>query len=51
LTTLEKRRLRGDPIETFKILTAREENDKQEFFESSDNAFSLRGHKYKTAVE
>jgi len=31
LTTLEKRRLRGDLIETFKIMTAREKIDKHEF--------------------
>jgi len=51
LTTLEKRRLRGDLIEAFKIMTAREKIDKHEFFESSNNAYSLRGHKYKIAVQ
>ena len=35
--TLEKRRLRGDLIETFKIITGREKVDKHEFFEISNN--------------
>ena len=51
LTTLEKRRLRGDLIEAFKIMTAREKIDKHEYFDSSNNAYSLRGHKYKIAVQ
>ena len=41
LTTLEKRRLRGDPIETFKIITGKEKVDKHEFFEISNNSHNL----------
>jgi len=33
LTSLEKRRIRGDLIETFKILTDREEISKQDLFD------------------
>jgi len=33
------------------IMTVREKIDKHEFFESSNNAYSLRGHKYKIVVE
>jgi len=33
LTTLEKRRVRGDLIETFKILTTRERVKKEDFFQ------------------
>jgi len=51
LTTPEKRLLRGDLIETLKIMTAREKIDKHEFFESSNNAYSSRGHEYKIAVQ
>jgi len=32
LTTLERRRIRGDLIETFKILTDIEKVDKEQFF-------------------
>jgi len=32
LTTLEKRRVRGDLIETYNILTARERVKKEDFF-------------------
>ena len=51
LTTLEKRRLRGDLIETFKIITGREKVDKREFFEISNNTHNLRGHQYKLSVK
>jgi len=51
LATLEKRRLRGDLIETFKIITGREKVDKHEFFEISNNTHNLRGHQYKLSVK
>jgi len=50
LTTLEKRRLRGDLIETFKIITGKEKVDKHEFFAISNNSHNLRGHQYKISV-
>ena len=46
LTTLEKRRERGDLIETFKIVTGRDRIPAQKLFEFSDNK-RTRGHSYK----
>ena len=51
LTTLEKRRLRGDLIEAFKIITGRRKVDKHDFFEISNNTHYLRGHRYKISVK
>lgn len=45
LTTLETRRLRGDMIETFKILKGFEHIEGSKFFRLSDT--SLRGHSFK----
>ena len=42
--SLERRRLRGDLIETFKILTGREHIDSSNFFELSETTSGLRGH-------
>ena len=50
LTTLERRRCRGDLIETFKILTNRENIDSQQFFHSTDTGHNLRGHSMKLEV-
>ena len=41
LTTLERRRIRGDLIETFKILTGIEKVDMEHFFEFSDTGYNL----------
>src|SRR5688572_13963088 len=46
LTTLEKRRDRGDLIETFKIVTGRDKIPAQKLFEFSVNR-RTRGHSYK----
>jgi len=46
LLSLENRRLRGDLIEVFKILTDRENVDKNEFFTLSEFSY-LRGHSLK----
>src|SRR5258706_15156454 len=51
LTTLEKRRIRGDLIETFKIVTGAENVDVQNFFEFAQGTHVLRGHKYKFFVK
>jgi len=45
--SLERRRLRGDLIETFKILTGRERIDSSKFFELSETTSGLRGHSLK----
>jgi len=47
LTTLEKKRLRGDLIETYKILSGKESIDSAKFFTLSDGLHNLRGHGYK----
>ena len=46
LTTLEKRRIRGDLIETFKIVTNRENIDSRQFFTVRESLHELRGHRY-----
>jgi len=45
LTTLETRRLRGDLIETFKILSGFSEVNREDFFDLSTN--HLRGQRLK----
>jgi len=47
LTTLEKRRLREDLIETYKIVTNKESIDSAQFFEFTDTGHDLRGHSLK----
>ena len=47
LTTLEKRWLRGDLIETYKIVTNKENIDSAQFFEFTDTGHDLRGHSLK----
>ena len=51
ITTLEKRRVRGDLIQTFRILKGFENVDREEFFElDSNGGYSLRGHDLKLKV-
>jgi len=45
--SLERRRLRGDLIETFKILTGTENVNYSKFFELADVTSGLRGHSLK----
>jgi len=45
--SLERRRLHGDLIETFKILTGREDVNYSKFFELADVTRGLRGHSLK----
>ena len=47
LTTLKTRRVRGDLIETFKILTGREKVNSELFFQLADRRNGLRGHTLK----
>ena len=51
LLPLEKRRLRGDLIETYKILTGLEDVDPADFFEFVNNGYDLRGHKFKLTIK
>jgi len=44
LTTLEARRVRGDLIETYKLLHNIEKVDYKQFFALTDNVHNLRGH-------
>ena len=50
LTTLQQRRLRGDLIEAYKILTGREGVDPESFFTMATSAGRLRGHRLKLYV-
>ena len=45
--TLEKRKQRGDLIETYKILSGKESIDSAKFFTLNDGLHNLRGHRYK----
>jgi len=47
LYSLQQRRLRGDMIETFKILTGKERVDSQSFFQLATASHNLRGHSLK----
>jgi len=47
LYSLQQRRLRGDMIETFTILTGKERVDSQSFFHLATDSHNLRGHSLK----
>ena len=49
--TLEKRRVRGDLIETFKIVTGTEKVRMEDFFATNNSNYNLRGHQFKMAVQ
>jgi len=51
LTTLQTRRVRGDLIEVFKIMTGREKINRDQFFHMSQNLHGLRGHSLKITKE
>ena len=42
-TTLEKRRIRGDLIETFKITKGREGIEREKFFKLACSGYNMRG--------
>ena len=50
LTTLQTRRLRGDLIETFKIITGKEQVNRETFFQMNRNVYDTRGHSFKLAT-
>jgi hypothetical protein len=47
LTTLQQRRLRGDLIETYKIMTGKEDIDRNQFFQLAPTEHDNRGHSLK----
>ena len=49
-TTLQKRRERGDLIETYKILSGLERVDSSQFFTLASTGYDLRGHSKKLLV-
>jgi len=51
LTTLERRRQRGDLIEAYKIMTGKEQVDSDHFFQKSNTNYNLRGHSMKMTVK
>jgi len=51
LTTLKERRIRGDLIETFKIMTGKESVDRSQFFQLSTCEYQLRGHTMKLSKQ
>jgi len=48
---LYDRRLKGDLIEAYKIITDKENVKKELFFDFSDIDYNLRGHCYKLAIK
>ena len=44
ITTLQTRRLRGDLIETYKIMTGKENILKEQFFRQASGDHGLHGH-------
>ena len=51
LTTLKERRIRGDIIETFKIMTGKERVDRSRLFQLSTCEYQLRGHTMKLSKQ
>ena len=49
IISLKERRLRGDMIVVYKLLTGKEQIDHRQFFNSADTPYCLRGHEKKLA--
>ena len=47
ITSLKERRLRGDMIEVYKLLTRKEHIDYTQFFKLADNHYGVTGHEKK----
>ena len=50
-TSFEDRRVRGDMIEVYKLMSGKEHIDSGQFFTLADNRYGLRGHELKIAKE
>jgi len=46
-TSLKDRKLRGDIIEVYKLLTGKEQIDYKQFFRLAENHYGVRGHEKK----
>ena len=51
LTSLKDRRVRGDMIEVYKLISGKEQIESGQFFTLADNRYGLRGHELKIAKE
>ena len=51
ITTLQQRRIRGDLIEVFKIMTGKERIKREQFFQLATNDHGLRGNSMKITKE
>ena len=51
LTTLQEWGIRGDLIETFKVMTEREAVDRRHFFQLSTCEYQLSGHSMKLSKQ
>jgi len=51
IASLEERRLKGDMIEVYKLLTGKKQIDHRQFFNSVDTPYVLRGHEKKLAKD
>jgi len=51
ITSLKDRRLRGDMIEVYKLLTGKEQIDYKQFFRLADNHYGVRGHNKKLSKD
>ena len=51
ITTLRKRRERGDLIEVYKIMSGKEKIEKTQFFHPAKSDYNLRGHSLKIKQE
>jgi len=47
LTTLQTRRVRGDMIQAYKIMTIKDKIDREQFFQLADSNYGLQGHSLK----
>jgi len=51
ITSLKDRRLRGDMIEVYKLLTGKEHINYKQFFRLAENHYGVRGHEKKLSKD